>query len=111
MHKIIGLFVAVFALSACGSIPQSREFAAPDPAAAAGPSTQDKVASGQSGLGTVAYDANTRAEVCRKIRKTGSHQYITTCDDPDGGSQPVRYGGWNDLGGLVMSGTVRPENY
>ncbi len=111
MNKIIALVVTCFALSACGSIPTAVDSATTsrsnaDSGAGAAPVNTDG-----AGLGTVAYDEKTRAADCRKVRRTGSRQFITMCDDPDGGSQPVRYGTWNELGRLVMSGTVRPEDY
>lgn len=106
MNKIIALLAMCFLLSACGSIPTAVD----TQRAATTGTSQTEAATSESGLGAVAYDGKTRAENCRKVRRTGSRQFISTCDDPDGGSQPVRYGGWNDLGRLVMSGTVRPEN-
>jgi hypothetical protein len=107
MNKIIALIATILALSACGSIPTAADR---EGNAATGASRVEPVTA-EAGLGTVVYDDKTRANPCKKVRRTGSRQFITKCDDPDGGSQPVRYGGWNDLGQLVMSGAVRPESY
>jgi hypothetical protein len=100
----------IFALSACGSIPAAVETVAETQSDATTGTSEAEATAHESGLGTVAYDEKSRAKACKKVRKTGSYRYITKCDDPDGGSQPVRYGTWNDLGRLTMSGTVRPEN-
>lgn len=111
MNKIISLIVACLAMSACGSIPTAVDAAAASRSDAGTGTGAAPVNADGAGLGTVAYDEKTRAGDCRKVRRTGSRQFITMCDDPDGGSQPVRYGSWNELGRLVMSGTVRPENH
>jgi hypothetical protein len=115
MNKIIALTAIIFALSACGAIPQAPEAVDTVPESPSGDATEaiaateDVSATEESGLGTIAYNENTRAETCKKQRRTGSHIYQTACDDPDSGSQPVRYGGWHDLGKYAMSGSVRPE--
>ena len=109
-NKIIVLVGVSFALSACGSIPAAPNTAKASPHEEAIEATEVKAATDESGLGTIAYNENTRAQQCKKQRRTGSHLYQTTCDDPDSGSQPVRFGGWHDLGRYAMSGSVRPEN-
>lgn len=115
MNKIIALTAVSLALTACGAIPTAPKVvgtAAESPSGGASETikaTKVGSATKESGLGTVAYDENTRAETCKKQRRTGSHIYQTECDDPDSGSQPVRYGTWHDLGKYAMSGNVRPE--
>ena len=116
MNKIIALTAISFALSACSAIPQAPKAVGTAPenpsgdASEAIEATEVNAATEQPGLGTIAYNENTRAETCKKQRRTGSHIFQTECDDPDSGSQPVRYGTWHDLGKYAMSGSVRPEN-
>jgi len=110
VNKIIVLIAISFTLSACGAIPTANGTGQESPREDAVEATEVKVASGESGLGTIAYDGTTRTQLCSKQRRTGSHLYRVGCEDPDSGSQPVRYGTWNDLGRYAMSGSVRPEN-
>ena len=117
MNKIIVLLSASFLLSACGATSTTVGTAqdgpkdeVESPAGDAIEATEVQVAANDSGLGTIAYDKNTRAKPCKRQRRTGSHLFSDGCADPDSGSQPVRYGTFNDLGRLVMSGSVRPEN-
>ena len=115
MNKIIALIAIIFALSACGAIPQAPEAVDTVLESPSGDEIETIAATEvgsdneKPGLGTIAYNENTRAETCKKQRRTGSHIFQTDCDDPDSGSQPVRYGGWHDLGKYAMSGSVRPE--
>ena len=110
MNKISALLSMSFALSACGAIPPSVDTVQGVPRDDAIEPTEVQVAANDSGLGTIAYDKNTRAKPCKRRRRTGSHLFSDGCADPDSGSQPVRYSTFNDLGRLVMSGSVRPEN-
>lgn len=104
MNRIIALIATSFALSACATNPTGvgpvPENAQDDGISA----TEVQANADDPGLGAVVYDNKIRAQPCKKRRKTGSHQYITTCDDPDGGSRPVRQGDWNSLGRYVVTG-------
>jgi len=117
MNKIIALLSVSFALSACGVVPTAVDTGqeglrddVESPAGEATETTEVRVAANGSGLGTIVYDKNSRARPCKRQRRTGSHLFGDPCADPDSGSQPVRYGTFNDLGRLTMSGSVRPEN-
>lgn len=108
--KIMILTATHIALSACGAIPTAVETDSAAPRSAEAPPNPTQVNADAGGLGTISYGETVRVKPCEKMRRTGSHLYISKCDDPDSGSQPVRYGTWNDLGRLAMSGSVRPEN-
>jgi hypothetical protein len=110
MHKIIAVLSASLALSACGIVPTASDTApesSRDDVSETGEIQTDSV---ESGLGAIVYNGDTRTQPCKKQRRTGSHLFRVGCADPDSGSQPVRYGTFNDLGHLAMSGSVRPEN-
>jgi hypothetical protein len=101
MNKIIVLLATSFVLSACGANPTAAN-AVPDDAS--GDVTGATAANNESGLGTIAYNGNTRTKPCKKRRRTGSHLYTNGCSDPDSGSRPVREGDWNSLGRYVVTG-------
>jgi len=117
MNKIIVLLSISFVLSACGAIPKTMDARGhgtggivESATGETSKTTEVQAAATESGLGTIAAHGNTRTQPCSKQRRTGSHLYRVGCEDPDSGSQPVRYGTWNDLGKYAMSGSVRPEN-
>ena len=123
MNKNIGTITKVallsvsLALLACGAIPTAVDTAQEGPRDDverpnddASEATETQAAANDSGLGTIAYNGNTRVKQCKRQRRTGSHLFRVGCSDPDSGSQPVRYGTYNDLDRLAMSGSVRPEN-
>jgi len=97
-------------LSACGSIPAPVDKAQAGQRESVSEPAEVGVAADGPGLGVIAANGNTRTQPCAKQRRTGSHLYRVGCEDPDSGSQPVRYGTWSDLGKYAMSGNVRPED-
>ncbi len=110
MNKISALLSVSFALSACGAIPPSADRVQEGLRGDAIEATEVRSAADGPGLGIIDNRGNTRTQPCKRQRRTGSHLYRSGCEDPDSGSQPVRFGGWHDLGRYAMSGSVRPEN-
>ena len=113
----VAILLAVLALSACGlpptvadAVPAIAPNDAESPPTVANEAPEVQVAANSTGLGTIAYQGNTRTVGCKKQRRTGSHLFRVDCVDPDSGSQPVRSGTFWDLRHLTMSGSVRPEN-
>ncbi len=103
MKKIIVLFAAIFALSACAITSDPVDPPRENPGNGAEAGTTQGMPT-ESGLGTVAYDEKATRKQCKRRRKTGSHLYTDSCADPDSGSRPVREGDWNSLGRYVIVG-------
>ena len=104
MYKIILLPLISFALAGCGATPATTDTAREAQGDEAADEVTAQSSENESGLGTVAYDEQTRRSPCKKRRRTGSHLYTDGCADPDGGSRPVRRGDWNSLGRYVVTG-------
>ena len=104
MNKIIVLLAFSFALSACGATPTTVDSASESSRADAIDETEAQVSADDSGLGTIAYDGNTRTKPSKKRRRTGSHLYTTGCSGVESGSRLVQNGTWNNLGRYVVTG-------
>jgi hypothetical protein len=104
MCKIIALLATSFALSACGTVPTAVDAATESSRGDAIDATEAQVAADGSGLGTIAYEGNTRTKPCKKRRRTGSHLYTTGCSGVESGSRLVQNGTWNNLGRYVVTG-------
>jgi hypothetical protein len=104
MNKIIVLLATSFALSACGTVPTAVDSATENSRADAIDATEAQVSADDSGLGTIAYDGNTRTQPCKKRRRTGSHLYTVGCSGVESGSRLVQNGTWNNLGRYVVTG-------
>ncbi len=104
MNKIIVLLSMSLAVSACGTVPTAADTAQEGPRDDAAAANEVQVASGDSGLGTIAYEGNTRTEPCKKRRRTGSHLYTVGCSGVESGSRLVQNGTWNNLGRYVVTG-------
>jgi len=104
MNKIIVLIALSFALSACGTTPTADNTGQEGPREVDIERTEVKAVTDESGLGTIAYEGNTRTEPCKKRRRTGSHLYTVGCSGVESGSRLVQNGTWNNLGRYVVTG-------